>query len=479
MKRKNVITSMVDQLKATALNLYGNTFCKTPALEKLARNEVVYENAFTPHPLCVTARTSIWTSQYSHSHVITNNEELMSSRNRHAFHIWKEAGYHTALIGKNHCFPESELKYFDTWCEIEHEGFPNGVKTKGMDWVRPINAVEKAHTVRKNMPRLSPRIECAVTNYPINDYSTALVSQQTIEFLKRVQNESFSLWLSIPDPHNPYEVHKKYVENFPKEEIILPPWDSRELENKPERNKVLYEMLGIDKEDEADIYKVLRVYYGMVRFIDDEIGKILEALKLYNLIKDTIIVFCSDHGDFVGEHRMMGKGGLFYDCLTHVPLIISCPSIMPQGISDKSMVSLIDIVPTLLYLQELEIPKSMQGKLLPTVTNAEPRSEVFDEYGSGGPPFTYKDLKKFAKPYGRHTIKETLKWREAEGRRKMIRTKEWKYVTDPMGDKDELYNLVTDPWELNNVAALHENKDIIASLTKRLLEWSIMTESIY
>src|SRR5690625_388649 len=128
MKRKNVITIMVDQLKATALNLYGNTFCKTPALEKLARNGVVYENAFTPHPLCVPARTSLWTSQYSHSHGITNNEELMSSRNRHAFHIWKEAGYHTALIGKNHFSQQRRLKHFETYCITQLRVFLKEIK---------------------------------------------------------------------------------------------------------------------------------------------------------------------------------------------------------------------------------------------------------------------------------------------------------------------------------------------------------------
>lgn len=467
---------MVDQLKATALNLYGNSFCETPALEKLAEEGVLFENAQTPHPLCVPARISTWTSQYPHTHGSRRNETLMPENANHAFKIWKEAGYYTALIGKNHCFQSEDMDYFDTWCEIGHFGLPEHVQSKGMEWVRPVDKVHEAHTVRRDMPVVNPRMNYAITDYPEEDYSTALVSQQTIKFLGNHREDPFSLWLSIPDPHNPYEVPRRYAEMFPKEKIELPPWVKDEMNNQPERNQVLYEMLGIDQQSEEDVYQLLGIYYGMVRFIDDELGKIFNALDNLGLRENTIVVFCSDHGDFVGEHRMMGKGGVFYDCLTHVPFIMSWPSKIQQGIRDNSMVSLIDIVPTLFHLQGIEVPRSMQGKLLPTVTNEKPRDEIFSEYGAGGVPFTLNDLETFEKPYGRHTIKQTLKWREAEGRRKMVRTRDWKYITDPMGDKDELYDLKNDPWELRNVVEDIANKEIIADLTKRLFKWSVMTE---
>ena len=178
----------------------------------------------------------------------------------------------------------------------------------------------------------------------------------------------------------------------------------------------------------------------------------------------------------MGEHGMTAKGGVFYDCLTRIPLIISCPGIIKAGQVDKSMVSLIDVVPTLLTLQRFVIPPSMQGEPLPTITEAKPRDAAFSEYGAGGPPFRLANLEDYPKPYGRRTLIETLQWREAEGRRKMVRTHEWKYVHDPMGDKDELYDLVKDPWELRNVVDDPENKDVLAELRLRLLNWSIQTE---
>jgi arylsulfatase A-like enzyme len=477
MKPPNVITIMVDQLKATALNLYGNTWCDTPNLRRLADEGVLFQHAFTPHPLCVPARISMWTSQYSHTHGSRRNETFMPDEAIHAFKLWKAAGYHTGLIGKNHCFhTQADYDRFDIWCEIEHNGIPAGSRTKGMDWITPVESVHEAHAVRRNMPKLSPRILCAVTDYPEAAYSTSLVCRQTIRFLENHKDDPFALWVSLPDPHDPYEVPRRYADMFPKEQIQLPPWWDHHMDDAPERNQILREILGLEQDAIQDVYQVLGIYYGMIRFLDDEIGHLLDALDQLGLKDNTIVVFCSDHGDFAGEHGMMGKGGLFYDCLTRVPLIMSWPGHIGAGLVDHSMVNLIDIVPTLLHLQGVDIPPSMQGKPLPTVTDALPRDAVFSEYGAGGPPFTLDDLAALPKPYGRHTIKATLQWREAEGRRKMVRTREWKYIHDPMGDKDELYDLVNDPWEIRNVIHDPDCGAVIAELQGRLLDWSIATE---
>ena len=102
--RPNVLVIMTDQQKATASHLYGNTFCQTPYMERLAQEGVLFEHAITPHPLCAPARVSFWTSQFPHSHGARRNQTLMPSDATHAFQIWKEADYQIGLIGKNHCF---------------------------------------------------------------------------------------------------------------------------------------------------------------------------------------------------------------------------------------------------------------------------------------------------------------------------------------------------------------------------------------
>lgn len=480
--RPNVLFIMADQMKATASHLYGNLDCETPSLQRLAGAGVTFQHAITPHPLCVPARTAIMASRFPHQLGTRRNETLMPGGVDHAFRTWKIAGYETALIGKNHCFDRREdLELFDVRCEIWHRGLREDALAIGMDWVRPVDAITAAQAVRADMPWQSPRISYAVTGFPLQDYSTGLITAQTERFLERhaagPATEPFALWVSYPDPHEPYEAPRHYADLFPPERIHLPPSREGEFdESAPERNRVLHRMLGLDSDPEEDVRRLLGVYYAMTRFVDDGIGSILDALERTGLAQNTIVVFTADHGDFAGEHRMMVKGGVFYDCLVRVPLIVSWPGHVPEGLTDDSMVSTIDIVPTLLQLQGLDTPRAMRGEPLPTVTSAAPRDTAFSEYGAGGPPFRMPDLERLEQPHGYRTLIECLQWREAEGRRKMARTRDWKYVHDPMGDLDELYDLANDPWELTNVAADPDRAAVVADMQRRLADWAIQTE---
>jgi arylsulfatase A-like enzyme len=477
-KSPNVVVIMADQLKATASHLYGNEFCDTPNLARLAGQGVLFEHAYTPHPLCVPARVSLWTGQYPHTHGSRRNETWMPADADHALERFAGAGYHCGLIGKNHCFERpDDLALFDTWCPVGHRGLPTDAETKGMDWFRPREAIEAAHETRRDMPGQSRHFEYAVTDHPLDDYGSGLIAGQTERFLAEHRDDPFALWVSFPDPHEPYEAPQEYAQQIPREDIVLPPWPEDEFDDTAaEPNRILYRMLGMDDDDPEDVRGVLQCYYGMVRFLDDAVGRILAALDAHDLREDTLVVFCSDHGDFAGEHRMTAKGGAFYDCLTRVPLIVSWPEELPSGARDDSMVNLVDVAPTLYRLLGWEVPRAMDGEPLPTVTDAEPRDAAFSEYGAGGPPFRDDDLEDLAEPYGRDTLIESLQWREAEGRRKMVRTRDWKYVHDPDWARHELYDLDADPWELHNVVDESQYDHVVARHRRRLLDWSIRTE---
>jgi choline-sulfatase len=481
--RPNIIVIMSDQMKATASHLYGSTFCETPALGRLADEGVLYENAFTPHPLCVPARVSLWTSQWPHSHGGRRNQTLMPSDAVHAFQLWKDAGYHTGLIGKNHCFEtEADLALFDVWCTVGHAGIPGNETTKGLDWWLPIEKIREGFEIRRHMPQQSPRFGYATSDLPLEQQPTGVLAGQTVRYLETFGNQEqpFALWVSIPDPHEPWAAPADFAAMFPPEVIDLPPWREDEFapgSGAPERNRVLHEILGMEEDAMEDVYVLLASYYGMVRFVDHGVGQILDALERLGLQEETIVVFCADHGDFSGEHRMACKGGVFYDCLTRVPLIVSWPGHITSGRRETSMVNLVDIVPTILQLQGMDVPRSMHGQGLPGAVEAEPREATFSEYGAGGPPFTLDDLRHLPRPYGRRALMRSLQWREAEGRRKMVRTQDWKYVHDPIGgDADELYDLANDPWEQYNVAADPANGAVIAEMQRRLADWMIATE---
>jgi len=479
LSRPNVVFIMADQLRATALEMYRPNTCPTPSLERLAASGVRYEHAITPHPLCVPARTAIMTSRYPHSTGSRLNETFMPEGANHAFRIWSGEGFKTGLIGKNHCFKLNEdIEMLDVYCEITHGGRSELVASpKGMEWVRPIEAIDAAHEARTNIPRQSPRIAYRVTDGPEEDYGTAVIAAQTVQFLEESHDEPFALWVSFPDPHEPYEVPRRYADMFPPESIELPPWPEDEFdETAPERNRVLKRMLDLTQDDELDVRGVISTYYAMTRFVDDGVGQILDALERLDLSDNTIVVFTADHGDFMGEHGMIVKGGVFYDSLTRVPLIVSYPGVVPGGEIDASMVNTIDILPTLLRLQGIDAPPEMQGEPLPTATDALPRDEAFSEYGAGGPEYTMADLEMLPEPYGYPTLIKNLWAREAAGRRKMVRTRRWKYVHDAMGGEDELYDLVNDPWESRNVVSDSGNAAVVSEMRLRLADWMIRTE---
>jgi arylsulfatase A-like enzyme len=425
-------------------------------------------------------------SRYPHQLGTRRNETLMPEGVTHVYGIWKSAGYTTGLIGKNHCFDRQEdIDLIDVRGELWHRGLMDESTLKGMEWVRLVEKVKAAEVGRADIKRQSPRIAHAITDFPEEDYGTAVITAQTERYLEdhaaqdnRVDNP-FALWVSYPDPHEPYEAPRRYAEMFPPESIDLPPSRDGEFdESSPERNRILHRILGLSGDSEDDIRRAISVYYAMTRFVDDGIGRILDTLERTGLRDETIVVFTADHGDFMGEHDMIVKGGVFYDCLVRVPLIVSWPGHVPQDARDESMVSTIDIVPTLLQLQGIDVPSEFWGEPLPTVTDAEPRDAVFSEYGSGGPPFTMGDLEAMPEPYGYETLIGSLQWREAEGDRRMVRTSRWKYVHDPLAppeELDELYDLEADPAELTNVAANPANAKVIAGLSARLDAWRAET----
>ncbi|MDP6055173.1 MAG: sulfatase-like hydrolase/transferase [Dehalococcoidia bacterium] len=535
----NVLFIMADQMKASILRMYSPEIgIETPTLERLAEQGVRFEHAITPHPLCVPARTSVMTGRYPHSTGCRRNETLMPENEQHAFRIWKNNGFTTGLIGKNHCFIEwSDLELFDVRCEISHGGLPaqgifgdykgEALGNTGMEWVVPEDDITTGHHGRKT---LSERAQSRHFSYSISDgpeehFGTSVIASQTEAFLAKYaegdfsdtgEPDPFALWVSFPDPHEPYEVPRRYAEMFPPEDVVLPPQRTDEYTDgtSPERNRVLARMMRQTDDPEEHRRGVVSVYQAMTRYVDAGIRRILDKLDELGLRKNTIVVFTADHGDFGGEHGMAVKGGVFYDALVQVPLIVSWPEGgVPQGMVDDSMTSTIDILPTLLELQGLASfdgigtgwarngehegsalneaeTRRMQGRPLPTVTSAPPRMASFSEYGTGGPPVTMELLDTLEEPLGYHTIIETLWAREAEGRRKMVRTPDWKYVTDPMargatltsgsdggpGDVDELYDLAKDPWELKNVAHLSENAGVISEMRSLLAGWMIDTE---
>src|SRR5206468_5290946 len=209
------------------------------------------------------------------------------------------------------------------------------------------------------------------------------------------EGRPLALWVSIPDPHTPLQVPEPYASRYPPESVPLPPWKDGEIDTKPERQQVYYRLRRLWDLREDDVRLAAAIYYGMIDFIDERVGALLDTLERLDLREHTIVVFTSDHGDYLGEHHLLDKSNAFYDCLTHVPLLVSWPGHLPQGARRPELVSLVDVMPTVLHLAGVPLPdggRGVQGRLLPGIPGipgAPPaREAIFADYGAGGPAVT-------------------------------------------------------------------------------------------
>jgi arylsulfatase A-like enzyme len=471
--RPHLVIVMTDQQKATAVDLYGGPV-RTPQLARLAAQGLLYEHAFTPHPLCVPARVAFWTGRWPHATGARTNEIPMPRGETHLAAILHQAGYTLGHFGKNHCFTLEDFdRYFTRVFEAGHGDRVGPGMTRVRSAPRPSTPVFSGDGMRRPVAR--------VKDAPPERSATYLVTEEACAFLaeegRRPQEHPLALWVSIPDPHGPLQVPEPYASRYPAASVPLPPWKPDELATKPERQQVYSYLHRYDDLREDDVRLAAGIYYGMIDFIDERLGVLLDTLERLGLREETIVVFTSDHGDYLGEHHLLGKSNAFYDCLTRVPLLLSWPGHLPEGERRAELVSTIDVMPTILRLLGLPVPAGVHGQVLPGVPGAPAaRAAVFAEYGAGGPPVTLADARRLYPPGAPRPANPLLREREGQGHGKMVRTRRWKYTHDVLGEVDELYDLEADPWELHNLAGDPRYADVVSAMRLHLLDWCLQTE---
>ncbi|GAA3634375.1 sulfatase-like hydrolase/transferase [Microbacterium awajiense] len=465
MARPNVIVIMADQLKATALPIYGNPDVRTPVLDRFAEESVRYDLAFAAHPLCTPSRVSLWTGAYPHDHGVRTNEAQAPKSRDNYLRQFHQAGYRLALIGKNHCFGSEDLALFDEVEEFSHRGRTHASDARDDRFRSWLNTDAEFDRLWHAHPTPVPQEECPA----------ARITEEASRFV-RTAAEPFLLWMSLPEPHEPYYAPEPFASMYDPERIHLPEGALEDDTAEPVRRRLYRELCGFDDMDEASLRTAVATYYAMVSFVDSCIGRLLDTLTEADRDKDTIVVFLADHGDFAGERGLMVKCNSLIDALTRVPLVIRIPGIDAAGDTVADPVSLIDVMPTVAHIASVTAPTGSRGRVLPGLgIPTEARSAVFAEYGAGSPPMTY-DQGVSRGHAQRDQLRPLLRAAEAEGRSKMVRTRRWKYIYDPMDPVDELYDMEADARELHNLAADPAHGGIVADMRRRLLDWSIRTE---
>ncbi|MBT5874659.1 MAG: sulfatase-like hydrolase/transferase [Candidatus Latescibacteria bacterium] len=456
----NIVLIMVDQQKASSLPMYGNPTVGAPNLQRMASEGCLFKNAFTSCPLCVPARVSTFTGQYPSAHGSLNNQVLMGPNKPHLLRILKNGGYTTGLAGKNHCFTAPDLALFDDVKLAGHYGPDSSVAgdtcLQSKDFLLQSSELKGAWGSVKNP-------------YQPEALGAHWVTDRALDFVHERAGQPFFLWYSIPDPHIPFQTCEPYSSMYPPDDLELPPRVENELHRKPQAQQIDHAVMRGDAVSDATLRDIISLYYGMNTFIDDEVGRFLSGLTRLGLDDDTVVIYVSDHGEYLGEHQMIRKSKAAYDCLIHVPLIIRAPNAVQQEI--ETMVSLEDIMPTILSYAGLETPATVHGRSLMPILADESfpeRDYVYGEYGGHPHPLADDQTYPVCKSPLSSDFSPTMKL-GGMGKMRYVRTENWKLVTY-VNDQYELYDLQEDPDEMTNVYGEPGTESVTGELKDRLLE---------
>jgi arylsulfatase A-like enzyme len=319
----------------------------------------------------------------------------------------------------------------------------------------------------------------APSPFPAERHTASVLARRAAAFVaaRHDSDRPWFLWLSFPDPHNPYIAPEPYASLYDPQTVPLPPLD--DLSKKPERQQIASRMCGMHNADEAATRKAIAIQYAQVSAVDAAVGRVLQALESAGVTEDTVVVFTTDHGGYVGEHGAWHKAPAFYECLIRIPLLVSWPGTLTPSVLSDGLIEQVDLLPTLLDLAGVPTPPGVQGRSMVAALEGTPgaaRPEGFAEVGEAGTPVTWDDL-----PFMPDSPLDD-RWYPWDGfqeawigRGKMVRTLEWKYAWYANGD-EELYDLRADPDELSNLATSPEHEERVRAFKDRLLLWTVETE---
>ena len=387
----NIILILCDELRADALGCYGNPITRTPNIDRLAAGGTRFSQCFVTQPTCTPSRASILTGCYPSALRARMVGCYTPDDARFLPRVLSDSGYRSASIGKLHLVPQAAepdmLAQRLASDEATYYGFQevdlvngHGSRCFGnrySSWLRA--AVPDLEARLAEALPYERGVNCWRWTLPERAHSSVYIADRAVDFLESATEQPFFLHVSFPDPHYPFTVPEPWASLYQPDDMPPPippitasvdmPGLHERVYRGPEggssdggrpRDRVIgtpphnYAELGL-----ADWQQVKAIYYGMVSLVDHSIGRILDALDRLCLRDNTMIVFLSDHGDYLGDHGMYGKG-LPYESALRTPLIARGPGIAAGQVID-SVESTLDIAPTVLDMAGIGEPEGLQG----------------------------------------------------------------------------------------------------------------------
>ena len=423
-RRPNILFIMTDDHAQAALGIYGNTILKTPNLDRIGNEGLRFDQAFVTNALCLPSRASFLTGQYSHTHGMrTNGEEsgFMDEPRLQNAQTWpnllRAGGYHTGVVGKWHV--NNPPEGYDYTAVLPGQG----------QYFDPPMLVNGAMTKQQG-------------------HTDDVIREQALQFLRqRPKDRPFALLYQFKAPHRGWEPAPRFARAF--DDIEIPPpstfretLDARPLALRKADMRIAdmtdFRKLGVaatmpDEERARRNYQIfIKRYYRVLLGVDENVGHVLDWLDREGLAEDTVVLYTSDNGFFLGDHGLFDKR-LMYEPSIRVPMLLRWPGGIARGRVDERHFALnIDVAPTFLDLASTTTPAAMQG-------------ESWKPLLAGGEPEWRRD---FLYEYYEFPAAHCL--RPHRG----VRDTRWKYIhwyLDPQ--EEELYDLQSDPQELRNLAA--------------------------
>lgn len=399
-KRPNILLITSDQHHFSCMG-YNNPEVKTPNLDRLAAEGVIFDRAYCPNPTCTPSRASIITGIYPSQHGAWSIGTKLPEDVHVVGDDFRTAGYKTGLIGKAHFqpivgteeFPSVEsremLRNLDYWRKRKEPfyGFEDidlnrdhGNGDAGQHYA--IWLEEKGlKNWRDYFGSNSAATDGFVWNLPEEYHYDAWIAERASARLEeyKKKGDNFFLWVSHPDPHGPNVAPERWAKMYDPSKVTVPAVTEGEHEKNPPHHqltqKVKPDRSMYVEEGGHDCHGVhshvhkhknaaqqIATYYGRISMMDHYIGKTLDKLEELGLAEDTLVVFTTDHGDFFGQHGLRGKGAFHYEDMIKIPFIARMPGSAKAGTRTDAMLTLVDLAPTFLDVAGIDVPRCMTGK---------------------------------------------------------------------------------------------------------------------
>jgi arylsulfatase A-like enzyme len=394
---RNILFITADQLRADALGCYGNPVIQTPHIDALAQGGVRFTKMFTAYPVCAPNRASIATGRYPTIHGLRANGMRLPETEQTLMSILRANGYRTYGAGKMHFGPQwhfpsdgRPIMDPDPVDAIDPQPLAEEFPWYGFDSVMltedhrmgpyGVYLAERGHHVWDELHSANyPQHATVRSPFPEEHHQTTWITDRAIDYLyEHPSDEPFFLWVSYVHPHHPFNPPAPYDTRYDPADMPLPKWQEDEVEGWPAAYRQKYfavegthEAVGMCDLTDDDWRRIKAYYYGMVSLIDKNVGRMINVLRQSGRLDNTLIVFNSDHGENLGDHRLLFKGTT-YDCVTNVPLILSWPDCANPGETRDLLCSSVDIMPTLIQLAGARVPQpsGIQGlSLRPSIEN--------------------------------------------------------------------------------------------------------------